>query len=108
MTAPHEVPEQAFPLQPTAQQDTLLHLHALQQQLAACSAAAAPSQSAAAAAVLTPALPKLYSLLEETYRTMPGHSKQQQQSQQKEAGLDVASIMQEALREWYLCSCALQ
>jgi hypothetical protein len=104
MTAPHEVPEQAFPLQPTAQQDTLLHLQSLQQQLAACSAAAAPSQhtsssAAAAAAVLTPGLPKLYSLLEETYRTMPGHSKQQVQQQQQGHGLDVGSIMQEALRK---------
>lgn len=102
MSAPHEVPEQAFPLQPPPQQDTLLHLQALQQQLAACSSAAGSSQyapaTAAACDVLTPGLPKLYALLEDTYRTMPGHNKQQQQ-QQKGSGLDVASIMQEALRK---------
>jgi hypothetical protein len=97
MTSPHDLPEQQFPLQAPPQQDALLDLRPLQQQLAACSSS---STSQASAAVLTPGLPQLYELLEQTRRTLPGGNKQQQQLQQQQQPLDVAAVMQQALCEY--------
>jgi hypothetical protein len=100
MTCPQDVPEQCFPLQAQPQSDTLLDLRPLQQQLAACSSSSSSAVSACGpGAVLTPDLHKLYSLLEETQRTLPGRSQQAQQ-QDASAGADVAGIMQQALRKW--------
>lgn len=103
MTAPHDVPEQQFSLQPAPQQDTLLDLRPLQQQLAACSHASCTTQGIAGAAapagpVLTPGLDQLYNLLEQTRKSLP-MTKQQQQQDQQCSNVDVASIMQLATRE---------
>jgi hypothetical protein len=99
MTNAQDIPEQQFPLQPQPQQDTLLELRPLQQQLAACSSNSSTSQSGTA--VLTPGLHQLYKVLEDTRKALPGQQQQQQQQQQAQSagGMDVASIMQLALRE---------
>lgn len=98
MTAPHDVPEQHFSLQPQQQQDVLLDLKPLQQQLAACSAKQGGSAAAAAGgAVLTPGLQQLYDLLEQTNRAVPG--RKQQQPHERSGDLDVGSIMQQATRK---------
>lgn len=98
MNSPQGIPEQQFPLQQQPQQDTLLDLCPLQQQLAACSSSsggAGGGSKQGNVAVLTPGLPQLYALLEETRKALPGHKQQQPCS-----GPDVGSIMQQALREW--------
>lgn len=92
MTNAQDVPEQQFPLQPQPRQDTLLELRPLQQQLAACSSSASQSGTA----VLTPGLHQLYTVLEDTRKALPG---QRQQQTQPAGVVDVASIMQQALRE---------
>jgi len=105
MTAPHDVPEQQFSLQPAPQQDTLLDLRPLQQQLAACSHASSASQGAAGAAasagpMLTPGLDQLYNLLEQTRKSLLMTKQQQQQQQDQQcSNVDVASIMQLATRK---------
>lgn len=106
MTSPHDVPEQHFPLQRQQQQDVLLDLRPLRQQLAACSSSSnsASSAAASAAAVLTPGLQQLYDLLESTSKGLVMHGGQQQQQRSAGGGqTDVASIMQQALRE---CGCS--
>lgn len=99
MTDAQDVPEQHFPLTQTQgqqqHQDVLLDLRPLQAQLAACSS----SGSGAAASVLTPGLQQLYTLLEETRRALPGYKQQQSSASASGGGVDVAGIMQQALRE---------
>jgi hypothetical protein len=101
LTCPQDVPEQCFPLQAQPQCDTLLDLRPLQQQLVACSSSSSAVAACGSGSVLTPDLHRLYSLLEETQRAMPGRSQKQQQQQEEEAsaGADVAGIMQQALRK---------
>lgn len=95
MTDAQDVPEQQFPLTQTQeqqqQQDVLLDLRPLQTQLTAC--------SSGSASVLTPGLQQLYTLLEETRRALPGYKQQQQPASASGGGVDVAGIMQQALRE---------
>jgi hypothetical protein len=95
MVNAQDIPEQQFLLQPQPQPDFLLDLRPLQQQLAACSSNSSASQSGTA--VLTPGLHQLYAVLEDTRKTLPGQ--QQQQGSQSAGGVEVASIMQQALRE---------
>lgn len=100
MTDAQDVPEQQFPLTQTQgqqqHQDVLLDLRPLQTQLTACSSGG----STAAASVLTPGLQQLYALLEETRRALPGYKRQQQPpASASGGGVEVAGIMQQALRE---------